>query len=107
MNARRLILLPFLISLLSAVPSHPQIETYRVKRIVDGDTLLLANGGRVRLIGLDTPEAHKSKKLHRDAERTCRDIQTIIGLGRRLLHSPNHWWTGKRSGSNPTRPMPI
>ncbi|TWU14158.1 Thermonuclease precursor [Symmachiella macrocystis] len=27
-----------------------------VKRAVDGDTLLLANGNRVRLIGVDTPE---------------------------------------------------
>src|SRR5688500_14826058 len=29
---------------------------YRVERIVDGDTLLLANRARVRLIGVDTPE---------------------------------------------------
>ena len=27
-----------------------------VKRVVDGDTLLLTNGNRVRLIGVDTPE---------------------------------------------------
>jgi len=30
--------------------------TYRVERVVDGDTLLLANQGRIRLIGADTPE---------------------------------------------------
>jgi micrococcal nuclease len=29
---------------------------YRVRRVVDGDTLLLENGVRVRLIGVDTPE---------------------------------------------------
>jgi len=29
---------------------------YRVKRVVDGDTLLLDDGTRVRLIGVDTPE---------------------------------------------------
>lgn len=32
---------------------------YRVARVVDGDTLLLANGARVRLIGADTPETVK------------------------------------------------
>jgi len=29
---------------------------YRVERVVDGDTLLLSNSCRVRLIGADTPE---------------------------------------------------
>ena len=30
--------------------------TYRVERVVDGDTLLLDSGHRVRLLGVDTPE---------------------------------------------------
>jgi len=33
-----------------------------VKRVVDGDTLLLENGERVRLIGVDTPETVHPKK---------------------------------------------
>ena len=33
--------------------------TYALHRAVDGDTLLLANGARVRLIGVDTPETVK------------------------------------------------
>ncbi len=33
--------------------------TYVVERVVDGDTLLLANGARVRLQGVDTPETKK------------------------------------------------
>jgi micrococcal nuclease len=32
---------------------------YQVQRVVDGDTLLLANGARIRLIGADTPETVK------------------------------------------------
>ncbi len=32
---------------------------YRVARVVDGDTLLLDSGARVRLIGVDTPETVK------------------------------------------------
>lgn len=30
--------------------------TYYVKRVIDGDTILLADGRRVRYIGIDTPE---------------------------------------------------
>jgi len=33
--------------------------SYAVRRVVDGDTLLLANGARVRLIGVDAPETVK------------------------------------------------
>lgn len=32
---------------------------YRVQRVVDGDTLVLENGARIRLIGADTPETVK------------------------------------------------
>ena len=37
-------------------PTALEPGIYRVKRVVDGDTLVLANEGRVRLIGADTPE---------------------------------------------------
>ena len=58
-------------------------DYYTVKRVVDGDTLLLKNDQRVRLIGVDTPEVHISEKLYRDAERTHRDIETIRKSGKR------------------------
>lgn len=48
-----------------------------VKRAIDGDTLVLESGQRVRLIGVDTPEMHISDKLYRDAKRTKKDINTI------------------------------
>ena len=83
MKAWRRFLFPFLILLLLSATSYSQDKFYRVKRVVDGDTLLLTNGERVRLIGVDTPEVHESKKLHRDAERTGRDIKTIKALGKR------------------------
>jgi micrococcal nuclease len=59
-----LIITPFLILTLSFSLSHAQ--TYIVKRVVDGDTLLLINGERVRLIGVDTPETkHPEKPVER------------------------------------------
>jgi len=42
-----------------APPETLDEGTYRVERVVDGDTLLLANGARVRLQGVDTPETVK------------------------------------------------
>ena len=40
-------------------PEAIQEGVYRVRRVVDGDTLLLENNARVRLIGVDTPETVK------------------------------------------------
>lgn len=54
-----------------------------VDRVVDGDTLKLAGGERVRLIGIDTPEVHESVKLYRDSRKSGQDIKTIQALGRR------------------------
>ena len=58
-------------------------ETAFVERAVDGDTLKLSDGRRVRLIGVDTPELHYSEKLLRDSHRTHKDIKEIQELGRR------------------------
>jgi micrococcal nuclease len=54
-----------------------------VQRVVDGDTVVLEDGERVRLIGVDTPEVHESEKLRRDAERTGHDVAVITALGKR------------------------
>jgi len=42
-----------------APPPVPQAGDVRVRRVVDGDTLLMENGDRVRLIGVDTPETKR------------------------------------------------
>lgn len=54
-----------------------------VERVVDGDTLALSDGRKVRLIGVDTPESRASAKLNRDARREKKDRETIKALGRR------------------------
>jgi micrococcal nuclease len=59
-----LIFIPFI--------SHANAQTYKVKRVVDGDTLFLANGEYVRLIGVDTPETkHPEKPVEYFGEEAC------------------------------------
>jgi micrococcal nuclease len=67
-----------------------------VVRVVDGDTLKLENGERVRLIGIDTPETHESVKLYRDSKKSGQDIKTIQALGRRSYKFTRQLVEGKR-----------
>lgn len=67
-----------------------------VKRVVDGDTVVLEDGQRVRFIGIDTPEMHESAKLHRDSRETNQDIETIKKLGRRAYQFARGLIEGKR-----------
>src|SRR5262249_48465091 len=88
----------FLRVALSAVPVHGDQAT--ISRCVDGDTLAVVRNGqaeKIRLIGVDTPELHESEKLHRDAQRTGRDVRAIQALGRKasdfvktLIHPGDH-----------------
>ncbi|MFA5145387.1 MAG: thermonuclease family protein [Candidatus Omnitrophota bacterium] len=68
-----------------------------IKRVVDGDTLVLENGERVRLIGIDTPEMHESNKLSRDARRSGQDRKTIQKLGTRAYEFTKNLAEGKRA----------
>jgi micrococcal nuclease len=81
--------------------SIPLGKTYNytdilVKKVIDGDTLQLESGERVRLIGIDTPEMHESEKLHRDSQRTKQDATTIRKLGRRAYEFTKKLAEGKR-----------
>ncbi|MFA4982377.1 MAG: thermonuclease family protein [Candidatus Omnitrophota bacterium] len=59
-------------------------DEYRlVSQVVDGDTLKLSGGDRVRLIGVDTPEVHYSAKLLSDAKKSSRNIKSIQESGRK------------------------
>ncbi len=67
-----------------------------VVRAVDGDTLKLENGERVRLIGIDTPEVYESSKLYRDSKKSGQDIKTIQALGKRSSGFTRDLVEGKR-----------
>lgn len=67
-----------------------------VKRAVDGDTLQLENGQRLRLIGIDTPEMHESAKLYKDSQRIKQDAGYIKELGRRAYEFTKGLVEGRR-----------
>ncbi len=66
-----------------------------ISRVVDGDTVKLSDGRRVRLIGVDTPELHYGEKLVRDSQRTHRDIKEIQEMGRRSAEFTRRLCEGK------------
>jgi micrococcal nuclease len=71
-------------------------ELYYVSRVVDGDTLKLSGGERIRLIGVDTPEVHYSDKLLRDAKKSGRNIAAIQAMGKTASDFTKSLCTDKR-----------
>ena len=43
--------------------------TAKVDRVIDGDTIVLESGEKVRLIGIDCPELHDPKRNERNAKK--------------------------------------
>ncbi|MET1081200.1 MAG: thermonuclease family protein [Pseudomonas sp.] len=57
----------------------PQVD---VRRVVDGDTLVLVDGRKVRLIGLNTPElAHDGRSAEVGADAAQRRLQALVEAG--------------------------
>lgn len=69
---------------------------FYVNRVIDGDTLKLSNGQKVRLIGVDTPEVHLSAKLLRDARRAGSDAAAIQKMGKRATQFTKDLVAGKQ-----------
>lgn len=73
----------FLLALILC-PLSSFAQQAKVRSIVDGDTLKVSFEGRtelLRLIGIDAPERLENPKAWRDAERSQRDIKTILAMG--------------------------
>jgi micrococcal nuclease len=79
----------------NGLSASAQYSAIAVERAVDGDTLKLANGERVRLIGIDTPEMHESEKLYRDSRKSGQDAQIIQAMGRRAYKFTKELVEGK------------
>src|SRR5688572_4114158 len=54
-------------------PEQLAEDHYQVERVTDGDTLVLAGGARVRLIGSDTPETKFSPRSDGQDQPLARD----------------------------------
>jgi len=67
-----------------------------VTKVIDGDTIELESKERVRLIGIDTPEARYSRKLERDARRTKSNCEAIMVMGKRATAFTRSLVEGKR-----------
>ena len=67
-----------------------------VAYVYDGDTIKLADGEKVRLIGIDTPESSQNKKLFRDAERSGEDVNRILAMGRKAAVHTRGLLDGRR-----------
>jgi micrococcal nuclease len=64
----------------TAPPSRPGREA-RVAFIIDGDTLALANGRRVRLLQIDTPEVAEDECY---ADEATRELEAMLPPGARI-----------------------
>jgi micrococcal nuclease len=80
----------------AAVPQAGKEDFRYVSRVVDGDTLKLSGGERVRLIGVDTPEVHYSEKLLRDSKRNGRDAAAIQAMGARASEFTKSLVSGRK-----------
>ena len=78
----KIIILAGLFFMSGSLSGFSQNDALTVTRAVDGDTLQLSNGEKVRLIGVDTPESSNNSKLRRDAKRTGQDAKEIIKMGK-------------------------
>ena len=91
-----LVLTTIILSLVLTSCTQANYADILVSKVIDGDTLRLANGEKVRLLGIDTPEMYESDKLFRDAQRTGEDIETIMAMGRETYNFTRGLVEGKR-----------
>lgn len=86
-------LIPILIALLTSFSLTAQAEfiplisakTPVLTYVVDGDTIAVQierTIEKVRLIGIDTPESRRNDRANLQAERSKRDVKTIIQMGK-------------------------
>ena len=63
---------------------QPQITAAVVERVVDGDTVVLVGGERVRYIGVDTPELHHPKKNVQPYAREAMEFNRRLVEGQKV-----------------------
>src|SRR5438034_8339932 len=70
----------------AAVGKAPAAHVYRIARVVDGDTVYLTSGAKIRLVQIDTPEVYFGAECwgHEAAAETKRllPVGTLVRLAR-------------------------
>ncbi|MCC8190315.1 MAG: thermonuclease family protein [Planctomycetes bacterium] len=79
-----------------AKPAHAPWR--RISRIIDGDTLEVDDGVKVRLLGIDTPESSENNHLFRDLGRmgNIADKHQMIAMGKEATRYARSLAQGKR-----------
>jgi micrococcal nuclease len=70
------------LSLGACFPASLSTDTISVTRIVDGDTIVISSGDKVRYIGIDTPELSPPEAFAEEATRINREL--VLGKTVRL-----------------------
>ncbi len=78
------------------ISQKPQYRQAIVVKVYDGDTVGLADGEKVRLIGIDTPEEFESDKLFADARKSGQDIAVIKRMGHKAHQFTSSWVLGQK-----------
>lgn len=65
-----------------------RLQHYRVERVIDGDTIELAGGQRVRLIGINTPELARRERPAQDGGEAAADYLRQRLEGQRIRLEP-------------------
>lgn len=66
-----------------------------VTRAIDGDTIELSDGQKVRLLGVDTPESHKNSKLKKDIKRSGQTEEEVLEAGKKSAEFTKSFSVGK------------
>ena len=64
-------------------PAQVAADTQMVTRVLDGDTIVLAGGKKVRYIGIDTPELYGGRNAECFAQEAQKKNQELV-LGKRV-----------------------
>lgn len=79
--------LPFLLLVIALLlPGAPSaaVPLVKVKRVIDGDTILLQNGERIRYIGVNAPEIDHSPKGAEPLGREAKEANRRLVEGKRV-----------------------
>ncbi|MFH1800097.1 MAG: thermonuclease family protein [Candidatus Omnitrophota bacterium] len=57
-------------------------DSFTVSSVVDGETLKLSSGEKIRLIGIDVPASSRNVKLRDDIKNTGQNAATLIAAGK-------------------------